>query len=97
MLLRTARENVMSEGIQGKVVLILGGAGGIGSATARDLASRGAKIAVADIDGAKCDAVVETIRNSDGDIRGYHADIVNEAGVKAVVMPSYAISARWTC
>jgi NADP-dependent 3-hydroxy acid dehydrogenase YdfG len=75
----------MSEGIKGKVVLILGGAGGIGSEAARHLASKGAKIAVADIDEAKRDAVVDTIRSSCGDVRGYHVDVVDKAKVKAVV------------
>jgi len=34
----------MSVGIDAKVALILGGAGGIGSAAARDLAARGARV-----------------------------------------------------
>jgi len=39
--------NGMSEGIEGKVVLITGGGMGIGAETARLLASKGAHIAVA--------------------------------------------------
>src|ERR1700754_3958197 len=75
----------MNEGIEGKVVLILGGAGGIGSAAARNLASRGAKVAVADIDRARRDTIVETIRNSGGSVRGYQVDVLNRAQVKTVV------------
>lgn len=40
----------MPEGIGGKVVFIIGAAGGIGSATARALGARGARLALADID-----------------------------------------------
>lgn len=63
----------MHEGIEGKV-----GAGGIGSAAARDLAAKGATIAVADIDIARTNAVVEEITASGGTARGYRVDVTDK-------------------
>jgi NAD(P)-dependent dehydrogenase (short-subunit alcohol dehydrogenase family) len=73
----------MSANITGKVILIFGGAGGIGSAAARELASKGAKIAIADIDEERMVAVVDGIAGpirsthcvaQDGDCRRDHHD-----------------------
>ncbi|MCA1458500.1 SDR family oxidoreductase [Bradyrhizobium sp. BRP22] len=71
--------------IRGKVVLILGGAGGIGSATAEDLAARGATIAIADINEAKAEAVAGAIRSSGGEGRAYLVDVTEKDQVKALV------------
>jgi len=71
--------------IRGKVILILGGAGGIGSATAQDLAAKGAKIAIADISEAKAAIVAMTIRNAGGEARAYLVDVTDKEQVKALV------------
>ena len=71
--------------VKDKVVLIFGGAGGIGSATAQDLASKGAKIAVADINEAKAKYVARTIRNTGGDSRVYPVDVTMKEQVQATV------------
>lgn len=67
-----------------KVVLILGGAGGIGSAAARDLAAKGAKVAIADIDAARTATVVEEIVRANGAARGYSVDVTDKDRVCAV-------------
>ena len=71
--------------IRGKVVLILGGAGGIGSATAQDLAAKGATIAIADISEAKAEIVAMTIRKAGGEGRAYLVDVTEKEQVKALV------------
>ena len=75
---------LVSDGIKGKAVLILGGAGGIGSAAARHLASEGARIAVADINGAKAAALAQEIRATGAEARDYFVDVVNKQSVHGV-------------
>jgi NAD(P)-dependent dehydrogenase (short-subunit alcohol dehydrogenase family) len=69
----------------GQVALVTGGAGGIGSATAKGFAERGAKVAVvdADLDGAK--AVADAIGGAGGIAIAIHADVTSSASVKAYV------------
>ena len=47
--------------MQGRVALVTGGAGGIGSAIARRMLAEGACVVLADIDAAACDAVVKDL------------------------------------
>ncbi len=48
----------------GRVAIVTGGAGGIGSATARRLAEDGAAVAVADVDGQAADVVADELRSA---------------------------------
>ncbi|MCB1397767.1 MAG: SDR family NAD(P)-dependent oxidoreductase [Rhodobacter sp.] len=64
--------------IDGQIALVTGGGSGLGAATARMLASRGAKVAVLDYDGAKANAVAAEIGGL-----GVQADVGNEAAVAA--------------
>ena len=52
--------------LNGKVVLLTGGGGGLGRAMALGLADCGARVAVLDIDAASADAVTAEIRNRHG-------------------------------
>jgi NADP-dependent 3-hydroxy acid dehydrogenase YdfG len=74
----------MSNVIQGKVVLIAGGAGGIGSETAKVLASDGALVVIADIDRERSNQVVEAIRSAGGDARSYMVDVTDRLDIKSV-------------
>lgn len=75
----------MNNGINDKVVLITGGGSGIGAETARHLASKGAKVAVAARRKDKLDAVVQTITEAGGTARAYVLDVVNKDQAKSVV------------
>lgn len=75
----------MSEGIEGKVVLITGGSTGLGAETARLLAGRGAKVAVAARRKEKLDEVVKEIEAAGGTSLAYALDVTKKVQVEAVV------------
>ena len=76
--------------LNSKVAIVTGGAGGIGSATARALARAGASVAVVDIDGARAEQVAQTIAGSEGTATGISADLSDEEAVKGAVHATVA-------
>lgn len=64
-----------------KVVLIVGGSGGIGSASARLLAKAGAKIVLAARNTQKAEAVAKEINNSGGDAFVIQVDVTDLSSV----------------
>lgn len=71
------KDNVLVEGLKGKVVIITGGAGGIGTATASRFAREGCKIVVTDILGDKLNDSVEELKNSGCQVLAVKADITD--------------------
>ncbi len=73
------------KGLNGKSVLMAGGAGGIGSATSLRLAAEGARVAVGDIDQAAAEVVAAEIEAADGEAFAFQLDIGDEASVASAV------------
>lgn len=71
--------------LAGKIALITGGAGGIGRATARAFAAEGAKVALADVDAAAIDAVVQEVRAAGGEAVGLTVDVSRSEQVATMV------------
>lgn len=76
--------------LAGRVIIVTGGGGGIGEATAILLGSRGAAVVVVDTNDAQGDQVASAIRQSGGRASYIRADISREDDVAATVQ--FAIS-----
>lgn len=72
-------------GLAGRVVIITGGGGGIGSATARRFVEAGAAVAVFDIDAGAAERVASEIASSGGTARPFACDITDYAGIARAV------------
>jgi NAD(P)-dependent dehydrogenase (short-subunit alcohol dehydrogenase family) len=81
----------------GKVVLVTGGAGGIGAAAAELFARRGASVVVADRDVAGAAATAATIRAAGGVAVGNAVDVADRASVDALVEGVVATYGRLDC
>jgi 3(or 17)beta-hydroxysteroid dehydrogenase len=70
---------------ENKVVLITGGASGLGLASAIRLAEEGAKIVISDVQDPQSDAALEKIRVHDPDARYLHHDVTQESEWQSVI------------
>jgi 3-oxoacyl-[acyl-carrier protein] reductase len=75
----------MDLGIAGKVALVLGGAGGLGSAIARRLASEGATVALADVNEAMLAQVAAEIEQLGARCRPFRIDLADLEALPAQV------------
>jgi NAD(P)-dependent dehydrogenase (short-subunit alcohol dehydrogenase family) len=69
-------------GLAEKVVVIAGGGSGIGAATARRLASEGARVVVGDLDRKNAEAVADEIEAAGGAARACEFDIARDESVR---------------
>lgn len=72
-------------GIKGKVAVVTGGAGGIGTAICRRFGEEGAKVAVFDINKDAAEAVAAGVREEGGDARAFAVDLTSQESVIAAV------------
>src|SRR5580765_7566865 len=71
-------------GLEGKVVVVAGGAGGIGTATSLRLGEEGASVVVGDVNAEAANAVADRITKAGGAAIAVPFDIADEASVGAL-------------
>jgi len=69
----------------GKVAVVTGGAWGIGGATARKLASEGAKVTIADIDDDAAQSNLKRITDAGGTANAVHADVGQHEDIRRMI------------
>lgn len=83
--------------LDGKAALVTGGGNGIGRATALALAREGARVAVADYEGAAAESTVAAINAAGGQARSLTGDVTEEAAVQQMVQATVAAYGRLDC
>ena len=75
----------MSDLMAGKVVVVTGGAAGIGRATAVAFARRGASVLIGDIDGEGAENAVASIKDNGGEASWVRVDVTKPAEVQQLI------------
>ena len=71
--------------VQDRVVIVTGGAGGIGSAACRAIADEGGKVVVADLDASAAEGLADEIASAGGSVTSVGVDVTDRAQVVAMV------------
>jgi NAD(P)-dependent dehydrogenase (short-subunit alcohol dehydrogenase family) len=87
----------MEQWFADKVALVTGGAEGIGRASARLFAQRGAKVVIADIDRRGGNDTADLIRSSDGDAIFVECDVTDPTSVQALICQTVEKYGRLDC
>jgi meso-butanediol dehydrogenase / (S,S)-butanediol dehydrogenase / diacetyl reductase len=75
----------MSGRVQDRVVIVTGGAGGIGAAACQAIAAEGAKVVVADLDATAAQVVADAIVQSGGTATSVGVDVTDRGQVRAMI------------
>jgi meso-butanediol dehydrogenase/(S,S)-butanediol dehydrogenase/diacetyl reductase len=71
--------------VQDRVVIVTGGAGGIGAAACHAIAAEGGKVVVADLDAGAAQVVADAIVQSGGSAASVGVDVTDRSQVRAMI------------
>jgi meso-butanediol dehydrogenase/(S,S)-butanediol dehydrogenase/diacetyl reductase len=71
--------------VQDRVVIVTGGAGGIGAAACRAIAAEGGKVVVADLDAGAARAVADAIVENGGNATSVGVDVTDRSQVRSMI------------
>lgn len=71
--------------LEGKVVIVTGGASGIGAGCAEVLAAEGARVVVADINREGAERQADRVRAAGGEALALHVDLADEVAIRAMI------------
>ncbi|MFT3763024.1 MAG: SDR family NAD(P)-dependent oxidoreductase [Pseudoxanthomonas sp.] len=80
--------------LHGKVAIITGAGGGIGTATARVMAQRGARLLLADVDLAAAQRAATEIEQAGGSAVAAHLDLAEEPSIRALFASALDVYGR---
>jgi meso-butanediol dehydrogenase/(S,S)-butanediol dehydrogenase/diacetyl reductase len=75
----------MSGRVAGRVVIVTGGAGGIGAAACRAIAREGGKVVVGDLDADRAQAVADAVISDGGEATSVGVDVTDRASVRRMI------------
>jgi meso-butanediol dehydrogenase/(S,S)-butanediol dehydrogenase/diacetyl reductase len=75
----------MTGRVAGRVVVVTGGAGGIGAAGCRAIAAEGGRLVVADLDGDRARAVAKAIADDGGEATSVAVDVTDRESVRGMI------------
>jgi 2-hydroxycyclohexanecarboxyl-CoA dehydrogenase len=84
-VISAALEEIYVRGLSGKIVIVTGGGGGIGTATCRRFAEEGAKVAVVDIDQDAASRAAAQIAEAGGKAEAFTCDITDHVACQSAL------------
>ena len=72
----------MTQGLEGRVVVVTGGGSGFGRAAALQFAREGARLAIGDLNAETAESTAQAVRDAGGEASAAKVDVADEGSVR---------------